>query len=132
MAYGSPPPLPRKKGAKGVLPQVQQNIQQDARNRMLDILPEGGMMGGMLGAPELVVPKAGDTGNMLTGQQGNIWPQVFRMPYAPARPAGRWEWGHMNMGGAPSMPPMGGPLGQIQTPKFPPITPFFGSGGGPG
>jgi hypothetical protein len=133
MAYGAAPSRPRKKSPGGVLPQVQQNIQQDARNRMMDILPEGGMMGGMLGAPELVLPQAGDIGNMLAGQQGNIWQQISRIPgYAPARPSGRWDWGNM-MGGLGFSPmPMEDSLGQFQTPKFPPITPSYGGGGGPG
>ena len=62
MAYGASPSRPRKKSPGGVLPQVQQNIQQDARNRMMDILPEGGMMGGMLGAPGLAFHGGGQAG----------------------------------------------------------------------
>jgi len=103
---------------------------------MMDILPGGGMMGGMmggmLGAPELVLPKPGDIGNMLAGQQGNIWQQMSRIPgYAPARPADRWQWGQMM--GSPSFSParMDTPLGLGVT-KFPPITPSYGGGGGPG
>lgn len=96
MAYGSPPPLPRKKGAKGVLPQVQQNIQQDARNRMLDILPEGGMMGGMLGASGLAFQGGGQAGlpSQLPLMPMRLPPQLPLMPmpsFPPIAPVPKYQ-----------------------------------------
>jgi len=111
MAYGASPSRPRKKSPGGVLPQVQQNIQQDARNRMMDVLPEGGGVGGMLGAPELVLQGGGQAGlpSQLPMMPMRKWPPLpmpiqpeqlpSQLPFmpmktfpplTPAAPVGRW------------------------------------------
>ena len=120
MAYGASPSRPRKKNPRGVLPQVQQNIQKDARNRMMGILPEGG--GGMMfGSPELAFQNAGSTGNLLLPQMGMNMSPGSASPWMQAQPGGQ------GMTGGPGFSPMlmGTPLSM-----FPSLTPSYGGGFG--